>query len=211
MPLLVSSGLKSLCNSVKAHVRCVCTLLLVFAFKNSVPMNDCVTLFSLMPSRLIGMERLSPTSRITSCVFSPSSSAHPSSSPFSTLHYGDRNDFYDKSFAGQHRTPFANLANQSGSLNSPARSVPILCSQHLLPNDINPKQQDFSGRNQQCTASGVRSFMSQAKQFLESNSCVEEYMWFGAFTDMGNVNPDNRLVNDDLSLDSLGELYVHGV
>jgi hypothetical protein len=70
--------------------------------------------------------------------------------------------------------------------------------------------QDFSGRNQQCSPGQIRDFLTQAKNYLENNPCVQEYFWFGAFTDMGNVNAKCSLVNGDMSLNSLGKLYVNG-
>lgn len=66
--------------------------------------------------------------------------------------------------------------------------------------------QSFSGQAQ-CNPQQITQFMDTATAFLDSTSYVKGYNWFGAMTNLGNVNPQNALIDGGFNLTPLGRNY----
>ncbi|KAJ2916493.1 hypothetical protein MD484_g3921, partial [Candolleomyces efflorescens] len=68
--------------------------------------------------------------------------------------------------------------------------------------------QDFSGRNQQCSDGQVSSFMETTRNFMNSQSWVGAYFYFGVLHDMSNVQYTNKLINGNSTPNTLGRTYI---
>jgi len=71
--------------------------------------------------------------------------------------------------------------------------------------------QDFSGHNQQCSASEVRSFMKTVLEFVDKTPWLHAVCWFGMFhNDSSGVNKLNSLMDSTGKPNDLGELFLFG-
>lgn len=68
--------------------------------------------------------------------------------------------------------------------------------------------QDFNG-NDQGDLPTIQSFMGEVTAWMDQQSYVEQYCWFGAMLDMQGVNPLNTLMNPDGSPSALGEQFLY--
>ncbi|TEB35499.1 hypothetical protein FA13DRAFT_1753117 [Coprinellus micaceus] len=70
--------------------------------------------------------------------------------------------------------------------------------------------QDFSGRNQQCSPDKTASFMRTTQAFMESQSWMSHYAYFGVLfnQNLGGVDPVNRLIYDNSYPTNLGKQYL---
>ncbi|KAI0269224.1 glycosyl hydrolase catalytic core-domain-containing protein [Gloeopeniophorella convolvens] len=73
--------------------------------------------------------------------------------------------------------------------------------------------QDFSGKNQQLSASEISSFLAETTNFMQSQPWVRAYFWFSAMQDweleQNNVNGLNALMGGDNKPNALGEQYLN--
>lgn len=70
--------------------------------------------------------------------------------------------------------------------------------------------EDFSGRNQQCSAEEVKNFMDEATHFMDTTEWVQMYFWFGMNPHpSGGVNPRNAIMNSNGSPNTLGLNYLN--
>ncbi|KAJ3564692.1 hypothetical protein NP233_g8135 [Leucocoprinus birnbaumii] len=60
----------------------------------------------------------------------------------------------------------------------------------------------------QCNIDKVFTFMQKVTAWMDSTSYVKAYFAFGALTDMGNVNPTNKLMTGGQTPNALGKLYI---
>jgi hypothetical protein len=67
--------------------------------------------------------------------------------------------------------------------------------------------QDFNGNDQGDLAT-IQSFMGTVTSWMDQQSYVESYCWFGAMLDLQNVNPLNSLMNSDGSPSPLGYQFL---
>ncbi|KAF5393824.1 hypothetical protein D9757_000190 [Collybiopsis confluens] len=68
--------------------------------------------------------------------------------------------------------------------------------------------QDFNGNNQG-DLSQIQSFMGDVTGWMDQQSYVEKYCWFGAMHDLVNVNPLNSLMNSDGTPTNLGYQFLY--
>lgn len=69
--------------------------------------------------------------------------------------------------------------------------------------------QNFNG-GAQCSESEVWSYVEQITSFMESQSWVEKYFYFGFMHDMQGVNIDNQMMSSDNTPTALGAMYLKG-
>jgi len=69
-------------------------------------------------------------------------------------------------------------------------------------------QTDFNGRNWQVSENDVKNFMAQTTGFLNSQSWVERYSWFGTMRAVDVQDKANMVMNWDGSRTALGDQYV---
>jgi len=60
----------------------------------------------------------------------------------------------------------------------------------------------------QCSTDQIWALMKVATEFMDNTPWVEKYCWFGALTDMVNVNPENRLLQPWGEISDLGREYI---
>ncbi|CAE6405461.1 unnamed protein product [Rhizoctonia solani] len=68
--------------------------------------------------------------------------------------------------------------------------------------------QNFSG-GAQCTKDQTNTFHYTMAPWFDKHEGVAMYSPFGFLTDMGNVNPDNQLLNSDGSPNDMGNFYLY--
>jgi len=67
--------------------------------------------------------------------------------------------------------------------------------------------QNFAG-GAQCDQAQVNSFLQETTAFMDSQPYIERYAYFGTMVNLGNVNPENGLMNSDQTPNSLGLQYI---
>jgi len=69
--------------------------------------------------------------------------------------------------------------------------------------------QDYSGNNQQCDQGAINAFLSTTQNWLENQSYVERYAWFGALTSFpSGFNSLNALMDSNGNINALGNQYI---
>jgi hypothetical protein len=95
----------------------------------------------------------------------------------------------------------------------PQQMIQYLQDMHNTFNlDIWPTEfacEDFSGTGSQCSSDQVWNFMTTVKNFMDATSWVAHYFAFGALSDMGNVNPLNKLLGSNGYPTPLGSFYIN--
>jgi len=64
------------------------------------------------------------------------------------------------------------------------------------------------GSGPQCSASQTKDFLDKITGWMDSQSWVQQYFWFGVLHDMSGVNTDNQLIQDNGQPNSLGWDYL---
>ena len=70
---------------------------------------------------------------------------------------------------------------------------------------------DFSGGNNQCNEQEVKDFIEKTTNFMNKQSWIVSYFYFGSFTKdspTGGVPGSSALFNDDGSFSDVGRTYV---